>query len=109
MRGTKSAIISHTELARTGEPGLLDALQRVPSITARQLRFGQTVCVFVDGRPAAGAPLKFWDVEQVEAVEVYTGEDGSDVTGTLRRASRGYECQSTEMPEAIATPRDRGR
>ena len=109
MRGTKSAIVSHTELARTGEPGLLDALRRVPSIASRQLRFGQTVCVFVDGRPAAGAPLKFWDVEQVEAVEVYTGEDGSDVTGTLRRASRGYECQSTEMPDATATPRDRIR
>lgn len=110
MRGTKSAIVSQAELARTGELGLLDALRRVTSVSSRQLRFGQTVCVFVDGRPAAGGPLRGWDVEEVEAVEVYTSEPSSEVTGTLRRASRGYECQPTEMADAIAAPsRDRIR
>jgi hypothetical protein len=109
MRGTKSAIVSHAELARTGEPGLLDALQRVPAISGKQLRFGQTVCVFVDGRPTAGIPLRLWDVEQVEAVEIYTIDARSDLTGTLQRASRGYECQATEIDNTSSTARDRIR
>jgi hypothetical protein len=109
LRGAKSAIVSHAELARTGEPGLLDALQKVPSISGKQLRFGPTVCIFVDGRPAAGIPLKLWDVDQVEAVEVYTSDSKSDFTGTLQRASRGYECQSTEITDSSPTARDRIR
>jgi hypothetical protein len=109
MRGTKSAIISHSELARTGEPGLIEALQRVPSISGKQLRFGQTVCVFVDGRPASGIPLRLWVVEAIEAVEVYTGDSKSEFTGTLARASRGYECQSTEITDTSPTVRDRIR
>ena len=72
MRGTRSAIISHGELAQTGEPGLLEALQIVPAISSKQLRFGQFVCIFVDGRPQAAAGLRTWDVDEVEAVEVYT-------------------------------------
>lgn len=109
MRGSKSAIVSHAELARTGEAGLLDALRRAPSVSTKQLQFGQTVCVFVDGRPAAGIPLRLWDVEQVEAVEVYTIDSRSDMTGTLARASRGYECQSTELTDTSPTSRDRIR
>jgi hypothetical protein len=109
LRGTKSAIVSHSELARTGEIGLLEALQRVQSVASKQLRFGQTVCIFVDGRPSAGAPLRSWDIEQVEAVEVYTSDKGSDLTGTLRRDSRDYECQSTEVAEPTAIARDRIR
>jgi len=66
-------------------------------------------CVFVDGRPAAGVPLKLWDVEQVEAVEIYTNDPRSDLTGTLRRDSRGYECQSTEIVDSSPTARDRIR
>lgn len=109
LRGTKSAIVSHSELAKTGEVGLLEALQRVPSVASKQLRFGQTVCVFVDGRPSAGAPLRAWDVEQVEAVEVYTSDKGSDLTGTLRRDSRDYDCQQTEVTEPTPVTRDRIR
>ena len=109
LRGSKSAIVSHAELARTGEPGLLEALQRVPSVSGKQLRFGQMVCIFVDGRPAAGIPLRLWDVEQVEAVEVYTGDSKSETTGILQRASRGYECQPTEITDASPTVRDRIR
>ena len=109
MRGTKSAIVSHSELARTGEPGLLEALQRVPSVSGKQLRFGQTVCVFVDGRPASGIPLRLWDVEAVEAVEVYTSDTKSETTGTLARGSRGYECQATEITDTSPTVRDRIR
>lgn len=109
MRGTKSAIVSHSELARTGEVGLMEALQRVQSITGKQLRFGQSVCVFVDGRPASGIPLRLWDVEAVEAVEVYTGDSKSEFTGTLARASRGYECQATEITDTSPTVRDRIR
>jgi hypothetical protein len=73
------------------------------------MRFGQTVCVFVDGRPAASSPLRQWDVDQVEAVEVYTVDPRSDGTLSLQRASRGYECQSTEMPGAVVASRDRIR
>lgn len=109
MRGSKSAIVSHAELARTGELGLLDALQRVPSISGKQLRFGPIVCVFVDGRPAAGVPIRLWEVEQVEAVEIYTSDPKSDLTGTLRRDSRGYECQSTEIVDSSPAARDRIR
>jgi hypothetical protein len=109
MRGSKSAIVSHAELARTGEPGLLDALRRVPSVSTKQLQFGPMVCVFVDGRPAAGLPLRLWDVEQVEAVEVYTSDRNSDMTGTLARASRGYECQPTEITDTSPASRDRIR
>jgi hypothetical protein len=109
MRGTKSAIISHSELAGTGEVGFLEALQRVPSVTTKQLRLGQMVCVFVDGRPATGVPLRLWDVEAIEAVEVYTGDSKSEFTGTLARASRGYECQPTEITDTSPTARDRIR
>lgn len=109
LRGTKSALVSHGELARTGEPGLMDALQRVPSLSAAQLHFGETVCVFINGRPAAGSPLAAWDVGQVEVVEVYTGERRSEETGSLRRASRGYECQPTRLRGAVPPPRDRIR
>jgi hypothetical protein len=108
LRGSKSAIVSYSELAKTGEPGLLEALQRVPSVSSKQLLFGQTVCVFVDGRPAAGAPLRAWDVERVEAVEVYTFD--SDLTNTLQRASRAYEClTTTEITEPNPVSRDRIR
>jgi hypothetical protein len=109
MRGSKSAIVSHSELAKTGELGLMEALQRVPSISGKQLRFGQTVCVFVDGRPASGIPLRLWDVEAVEAVEVYTADLKSETTGTLLRDSRGYECQATEISDTSPTARDRIR
>jgi hypothetical protein len=109
MRGTKSAIVSQAELARTGEPGLREALRRVEPVTSRQLRFGQIVCVFVDGRPSATSPLGGWDVEEVEAVEIYTADSRSEVTGTLVRASRGYECQPTDVPDPVVTPRDRIR
>lgn len=109
LRGTKSVLVSQGELARTGEPGLFEALQRVPALSAAQLRFGETVCVFIDGRPAAGSPLGTWAVEQVEAVEIYTGERRSEETGTLRRASRGYECQPTKLPGAVPPLRDRIR
>jgi hypothetical protein len=88
----------------------MEALQRVPALSSRQLRFGQTVCVFVDGRPTAGSPLRAWDVEQVEAVEVYTNDPSSDNTKTLQRASRGYECQPTELADnSIIVARDRIR
>jgi hypothetical protein len=109
LRGSKSAIVSQAELARTGELGLMDALQRVPSVTGKQLRFGPMVCVFVDGRPASGVPIRLWDVEAVEAVEVYTGDSKSEFTGTLARASRGYECQPTEITDTSPTARDRIR
>jgi hypothetical protein len=109
LRGTKSAIVSHAELAKTGEAGLFEALQRVPAISGKQLRFGQMVCVFVDGRPASGVPIRLWDVEAVEAVEVYTGDSKSEFTGTLARASRGYECQPTEITDTSPTARDRIR
>jgi hypothetical protein len=109
MRGSKSAIVSHAELARTGEVGLMEALRVVPSVSGKQLRFGQTVCVFVDGRPASGVPLRLWDIEAVEAVEVYTGDSKSEFTGTLARASRGYECQPTEITDTSPTVRDRIR
>ena len=109
LRGQMSAIISQAELVKTGEPGLLEALQRVPALTSKQMRFGPTVCVFVDGRPEAGSPLRSWDVEQVEAVEVYTIDRRSETTNTIARASRGYECQPTEIFDAVVTPRDRIR
>lgn len=109
LRGTKSAIVSQAELANTGEIGLLEALQRVPAVANRQLRFGVLACLFVDGRPAPGPRLRQWDVEEVEAVEVYTDEDRSDVTGTLRRASRGYECQPTDVANPVTSVRDRIR
>jgi hypothetical protein len=109
LRGQMSAIISQAELQQTGEVGLLEALQRVPALTSKQMRFGPMVCVFVDGRPAAGAPIRGWDVEEVEAVEVYTVDRRSEATETIARASRGYECQPTEVFDSVVTPRDRIR
>jgi hypothetical protein len=109
MRGSKSAIVSHAELAQTGEAGLMEALLGTKAISTKQLRFGQTVCVFVDGRPQAASGLRTWDVDQVEAVEVYTIDSRSELTGTLARASRGYECLPTEVPDPVVTPRDRIR
>lgn len=103
LRGSMSALVPRSDLLRHGEVSLLAALQRAPGVADKQLRFGPTVCLFIDGRPAAATPIGSIDPELIEAVEVYTFDRRSDETRSLAQASRGYECHSTGLPE-IATP-----
>jgi carboxypeptidase family protein len=108
LRGTKSAIVSREELLSHGFPGLIDALEHAQPVIDKQLRFGPTVCLFVDGRPAAASPITSWDVDNIEAVEVYTSDPMSDETHTLSRTTRGYECNRTGITDMVPE-RDRIR
>jgi len=106
LRGSRSGLVSRSELLDHGDMSLIQALERVPSIAEKHLRFGPTVCLFVEGRPVAATPINSIDIEAIEAVEVYTAETRSDETNTLARASRGYECHSTGLPDTFAPESD---
>jgi hypothetical protein len=91
-----STLVSRAELMKNGDTQLLGAIRAAQSFVSKPLRFGDTACVFVDGRPFTGG-LNAFEPKQVEAVEVY-GADG-DGTRTLAQAwPRGFPCGDTGMP-----------
>ena len=102
-----SALVSGAELRDMGG-SLHDALLRSKSMTVRGLRLGPTTCVFLNGIPRPGLPLDAFQIEEIEAVELY-GESG-DPTGTLASSwPRGAQCgmSSRRAPPAngaIAVP-----
>lgn len=106
MRGAKSALVPRTELLEHADMGLIEAIQRASSVTGKNLRFGSTVCVFVEGFPSPTSPVSGFHVDAIEAVEVYTADPRSDETHTLARQSRGYECHPTGLPPSNSIQRD---
>ena len=81
--GSYAAVVPRTEVTRNAEADLLTALQLSPSFVVKNLRFGDTACVFVDGRARVGMSLKAVDPADVEAVEVYSAK--GERSGTLSR------------------------
>ena len=57
------------------------AIKYSRTFNARALRLGAQACVFVDGQPKPGLSVNTFEIEDIEAVEVY-GPRG-DRTGTL--------------------------
>ena len=89
-----STIVPRTEVLRNAGADLLTALQMSPSFVRKNLRFGETACLFVDGRPRAGVSIKAVDPASVEAVEVYSAS--GEASGTLARTwPRGMPCGDT--------------
>ena len=106
LRGSRSALISRLELLEHGDVGLVEAIERTPAVADKHLRFGSTVCLFVDGRPSGTTPIGSFDLESIEAVEVYTSDPRSDETHSLAKVSRGYECHPTGLPDTAAPEED---
>ena len=94
IRGRSSALLSRAELLASGDHRTVGAISSAPSFVAKVLRFTDTVCVYVDGRPMPGWSLNAFEPSQIEAAEVY-GDKG-DATGTLARGwPRGTRCGDT--------------
>lgn len=92
--GSYAAVVPRSEVTRNVEADLLTALQLSPSFILRNLRFGETACVFVDGRARVGMSVKGIDPADVEAVEVYSAT--SERSGTLSRQwPRNTPCAET--------------
>lgn len=106
LRGSRSAIVSRLELLQNGNVGLMEAIERASSVSSKNLRFGPTVCLFVDGRPAATTQIGSIDAESIEAVEVYTADPQSDETHSLAKVSRSFQCHPTGLPGTNAPDSD---
>jgi hypothetical protein len=106
LRGSRSAIVSRLEILQNGNVGLMEAIERASSVSSKNLRFGPTLCLFVDGLPASTTTIGSIDAESIEAVEVYTSDPRSDETHSLARASRGSECHATGLPGTNAPDSD---
>ena len=92
--GSYAAVVPRSEVTRNVEADLMTALQLSPSFVLRNLRFGETACVFVDGRPRVGMSVKGIDPADVEAVEVYSAK--GERSGTLSRQwPRNMPCGDT--------------
>jgi hypothetical protein len=101
LRHLSSVLVSRAELLTSGDHRTVGAIRASPSFQAKVLRFSDTVCVYVDGRPMPGWSLNSFEPSQIEAVELY-GEKG-DATGTLargwpRRAPCGQTGNSQTAP-----------
>ncbi len=82
FRGMNSALVSGAELRRAGS-NVVDAVQASRAFTAPGLRFGPSVCLFVNGIARPGATVEAYRVDEVEAIEVYAGN--GDKSGDLAR------------------------
>jgi hypothetical protein len=99
-----SVFIPRSELTRGGGDKLVDAIRGAPSFLRKALRLGETACVFFEGRPMPGTSLGHLEVQNVEAVELYT--EAADGSRTLAGDwPRGFPCADTGMPR-VHTVRD---
>lgn len=98
-----AAMITRAELLKTDTDDMLTALRSSPSFAARSLRFGETACVFVDGRARVGVSLRGFKPEWMEAVELYSRS--GEPTGTLQLAwPAGQPCGATGLPRVTPGP-----
>ena len=106
-RSMNSALVTGSELRNAGG-SLSEALLRSKSMTLRGLRLGSSTCVFLNGVPRPGLPLDAFQIEEIEAVELY-GERG-DPSGTLAASwPVGAQCglssrRGAPQNSAIAVP-----
>jgi hypothetical protein len=96
--GSRGALIPSEQLLRYGG-SLMDAIAGAPSLVRKGLRFGPTICVFVNGQPKPGLPLDAVPVEQVAAVEVFTVK-GDDTNSLATRWPSGAACSETGVRTA---------
>jgi hypothetical protein len=103
---SRAATASREEMSRlTGHMRLSDAVEFLPSFTAKAIRVkdgssarGKVFCAIVDGiarRDENGTVLEWYDVDEVESLELYPANaDWSNslmpCTGNLAVASRGF-------------------
>jgi len=94
-RGNASVLATRAELMRdTARKTLYSATLASSPFTKAALRFGDYVCVFVDGRPRPAASVHLFDAADVEAVEFYTQK--SERSATLAEAwPLGAPCSPT--------------
>ena len=98
-RGLASTLVPRTELGTEPRARLVDVIRSSPSFARKTLRFGDTVCLFINGRPRPGWSLNAMDPTAVEFVEVYAF--GADASLTLQEQwPKGGECGVTGMPRA---------
>jgi Carboxypeptidase regulatory-like domain len=98
-RRNGSAVVPRTELLTLGNGGVVSSLVRAQSFSAKSLRFTDVACVFVDGAPRPGLSANAVAAEDVEAVEVYTGD--AERSGTLaERWPKNVPCGNTGAPHA---------
>ncbi len=98
-----AAMITRAELLKSDATDMLTALRSAPSFAARSLRFGETACVFVDGRARVGVSLRGFNPEWMEAVELYSRS--GEPTGTLQLAwPAGQPCGATGLPRVTPGP-----
>lgn len=93
-RGPMSVVVSGEELRQTKSDGLVAALMQIRTTSAKGLRLGRSVCIFLNGRPMPDLGLSMLNTAEVEALEVYT--KASDTHGALGQLwPPGRECGST--------------
>ncbi|MBP6771739.1 MAG: carboxypeptidase regulatory-like domain-containing protein [Gemmatimonadaceae bacterium] len=97
-RPFNSAIVTGDEVREYGG-SLGSALQRSRGVASRGLRFGSSVCVFVDGIPRPGMSPDAIRPEEVEAIEVYGKNED---TKSLAMAWRGAPCTPSRQLGANA-------
>jgi hypothetical protein len=107
LGGNGGAVIPSSELHRYAGGMASDAALASPSLLEKGLRFGPTLCLFVDGVPKPGWTLDAIPVEQIETIEAYTST--GDVTTTLAKAwppgARCGETTSIRPPPTLAERR----
>lgn len=81
-RSMSSALVPGADV-RSGGSNVIDGLQASPAFSRQGLRFGSSVCLFVNGVPRPGATVEAIRVDEVEAVEVYAAS--GDRSGELGR------------------------
>ena len=81
-RSMSSALVPGADVRHAGS-NVIDGLQGSPTFARQGLRFGPSVCLFVNGVPRPGATIEAIRVEEVEAVEVYASS--GDRSGELGR------------------------
>lgn len=106
-RGYGSALVPRSELVPQQEAGMVSALLASPFFSGKGLRFTTTACVLIDGTPRPGLSLNSVNIDDVEAVEVYSLS--SEKSGTLQdRWPKQSPCGDTGMPRAGAMSSGRG-
>ena len=99
-RRLSSVLIPRSELTRGGDDKLVDAIRGAPSFGSKALRLGELACIFFEGRPMPGTSLGHLEVQNVEAVELYT--EAADGSRTLAGDwPRGFPCADTGMPRVM--------
>jgi len=100
-RGMNSAIVTGAELRRIGG-SLADALPFTPTVATKGLRAWGADCLLVNGVRMSHANLRMYDVNEIEAIEVYAAN--GDNTGDLKRQCDGVRRPTIGAPALRPSP-----